>query len=181
MTDGRAVDPPRGRSPAGEAARATPRAVACAPEQGSERPGVGAGSRPRTRLGCRRIDLQATGSVRSADRVSAAVAPGERLEPSTKPLDVGAAAGEELAAEADVETGPAHDVGHESVARDEVAARQSNCKGAHVEPVACAAPALGEVTLEHRLEAPLAVTLDGATLVREREAAGELTQQREQR
>jgi hypothetical protein len=117
--------------------------------------------------------------VDDLDVVSVALGKGVKL--LAKPLDIRAAAREELAAETQVETGPADHVGHESVTADEAAAGQSGSERANVEPVACAAPALGEVTLEDRLEAPLAVTLDGATLVREREAAGELTQQREQR
>jgi hypothetical protein len=50
------------------------------------------------------------------------------LEPAAEPLDVGAPAGEELAAEAHVETGPAHDVGHESVAGNKAATGQSGCE-----------------------------------------------------
>ena len=105
----------------------------------------------------------------------------ETLEPSAKPLDVRAATGEELATEAHVKTGPADDVGHEGVAGDEAAAGQSNCEGADVETVARAGPSLGEVAFEDRFETPLAVALDGAGLVHERQAGGELAKQREQR
>src|SRR6266511_6332274 len=94
----------------------------------------------------------------------------EPFEPSAEALDVRAAAREELAAEAHIETGPTDDVGHEGVAGDEPAAGQSNCERTDVEPVALAAPARGEVASEDRLQTPLAVALDGATLVRERES-----------
>jgi Glycosyl hydrolase family 65, N-terminal domain len=106
---------------------------------------------------------------------------GEVLESAAKPVDVGAAPGEELAAEAQVETRPADDVGHERVAGDEAAARQSNRERTEVEPVARAAPPLGEVTVEDRLETPLAVALEGTALVREHQTCGELAEQREQR
>jgi GNAT superfamily N-acetyltransferase len=46
----------------------------------------------------------------------------ETLEPSAEPLDVRAAAGEELGAVAHIETGPPDDVGHVGVAGDETAA-----------------------------------------------------------
>jgi len=96
-------------------------------------------------------------------------------------LDVGAAAGEELTGEAQMETAAAHDVGLESVAGNEPAAGQSSCEGTDVEPIALRSPALGEVAFEDHLEAPLAVALDGAGLLRESEATGELAEQREQR
>src|SRR5215211_4203090 len=53
--------------------------------------------------------------------------------------------------------------------------------GTDVEPIALRSPALGEVAFEDHLEAPLAVALDGAGLLRESEATGELAEQREQR
>ena len=106
---------------------------------------------------------------------------GETLEPSTKTLDVSVAAGEELAAEADVETGPAHDVGHEGVAGDETAARQSDCEGTDVETVARTTRSLKKVALEDCPETSLTRARDPVALVGEPEAARELAQQLEQR
>jgi hypothetical protein len=103
-----------------------------------------------------------------------ALLPGETLEPSTKTLDIRAAAGEPLAAEADVETGPAHDVGHEGVAGRETAARQSNCEGADVETVARPTRSFREVAFEDRLEPPLAIARDRVAIVGEPQAGGEL-------
>jgi hypothetical protein len=91
------------------------------------------------------------------------------------------AAGEELAAEADVETGPAHDVGHEGIAGDETAARQSDCEGTDVETVARTTRSFREVALEDCPETSLARARDGVALVRKPEAAGELAQQLGQR
>jgi len=98
-----------------------------------------------------------------------------------KPLDVRPAAGEELAAEAHVQTGSADDVGHEGIAGDEAAAGQCNREGADVETVAGAGLSLGEVAFEDCLETPLAVALDGAALAWKRQTARELAQEREQR
>ena len=92
------------------------------------------------------------------------------LETLAKPLNVRAAAGEELAPKAHVQTRPAHDVGHERVAGDEAAARESGRKSTDVESVARAASSLGEIALEDRLEAPLAVAHDGAAIVGKPEA-----------
>jgi hypothetical protein len=95
---------------------------------------------------------------------------GETLEPVAKPLDVRAAAAEELAAKAHVKAGPAHDIGHESVAGDEAAAWERSRKRTDVETIARAASSLGKVAFEHRLETPLAVAHDGAAGVGKPEA-----------
>jgi hypothetical protein len=105
----------------------------------------------------------------------------ETLEPSAKPLDVRTAAREELAPEAQVESSSAEDVSHEGIACNEAAAGQSEREGADVEPVAPAGAPLGKVAFEHCLEPLLAVALDCAALAWERRAAGELSQQPEQR
>jgi hypothetical protein len=68
----------------------------------------------------RAVDLQARAARSSSLRG------GETFEPSAKPLHVRAAAGEKLAAEAQVETSSADDVGHEGVARDETAVGKSS-------------------------------------------------------
>jgi hypothetical protein len=81
---------------------------------------------------------------------------GEALEPPAKPFDVRAATGEELATEAHVETGSAHDVGHEGIARDKSAAGQSNCERTDVEADARLAPSRREVALDDPFETPLA-------------------------
>src|SRR6266540_4811850 len=105
----------------------------------------------------------------------------EPFEPSAEALDVRAAAREELAAEAHVETGPADDVGHEGVAGDEPAAGQSKGEGTDVEPVAWAALSLGEVAFEDGLEPSLGMAFEGAALAREPQTGGQLAQQLEQR
>jgi hypothetical protein len=143
---------------------------------------VGALSVPHTRLICRVNHEAPSEAVRHRDHGFCPFAGltrslGEPLEPSAKPFNVHASAGEELAAEAHVETGPADDVGHKGVAGDKAAAGQSDRERTNVEAVARAAPSRGEVAFEDRLEAQLAVALDCATLV---EAAREFAQQREQ-
>jgi hypothetical protein len=105
----------------------------------------------------------------------------QALEKPLEPLDVPSAAGEELTPEAHVETGSADDIGHEGIAGDEAAARQSDRESAEIEPVARARPALWEVALESSSETPLAVTLHGPEVVRQCQTGGELTQEREQR
>jgi hypothetical protein len=105
----------------------------------------------------------------------------EPFEPPAEPLDVRAAAREELAAEAHVETGPADDVGHKGVAGDEPAAGQSKGEGTDVEPVARAAPSLGEVAFEDCLESSLTMAFDSPALARERQTGGQLAQELEQR
>jgi hypothetical protein len=95
----------------------------------------------------------------------------QALEPPAESLDVCSATSEELAAEAHVEAGPADDVGHEGVAGDETASRQGNGEGTEVETVARAGPSLGEVAFENCVETPLAVALDRAAFVRERQTA----------
>jgi hypothetical protein len=140
---------------------------------------------PHTRLICRVNHEAPSEAVRHRDHGFCPFAGltrslGEPLEPSAKPFNVHASAGEELAAEAHVETGPADDVGHKGVAGDKAAAGQSDRERTNVEAVARAAPSRGEVAFEDRLEAQLAVALDCATLVREHEAAREFAQQREQ-
>jgi hypothetical protein len=86
-----------------------------------------------------------------------------------------------VSATGDVETGPADDVGHEGIAGHEATTGKSNWEGAEVETVTLAGPSLGEVAFEDCFETPLAEALDGAVLVRKRQAARELAQQREQR
>jgi hypothetical protein len=105
----------------------------------------------------------------------------QALEPPIEPLDFRPTAGEELTAEAHVETGSADDIGHEGIAGDEAATRQSDREGADVEPVARVRPALWEVAFQNGIEATFAVTLHRAELVRELQTGGELTQEREQR
>jgi hypothetical protein len=83
--------------------------------------------------------------------------------------------------EAHVETGSADDVSHEGVAGDEATAGQSDCEGADIEPIARVRPSLREVAFENCSEAPLAVTLQRAEVVRERQTGGELAQELEQR
>ena len=116
-----------------------------------------------------------------ASTSSTALAPRQTLEPLAQPLDVRAAAGEELAAVAHVKTRPADDVRHEGVARHEAAAGQGGCEGADVETVAGTPPSLREVALEDSLETSLAVKFEGAALAWKRHAAGELAQKLEQR
>src|SRR6266508_3944020 len=115
-----------------------------------------------------------------ADRLGSTVAQvadlREPFEPSAEALDVRAAAREELAAEAHVETGPADDVGHEGVAGDEPAAGQSKGEGTDVEPVAWAALSLGEVAFEDGLEPSLGMAFEGAALAREPQTGGQLAQ-----
>jgi hypothetical protein len=98
---------------------------------------------------------------------------GKALEPTAKSLNVRAATGVELAAEADVETSSPDDVGHEGVARDEAAAGQSDREGTHVETITRAAPSLREIAFEDSVEMPFAVTLDRTALTRQCHAGGE--------
>jgi hypothetical protein len=80
-----------------------------------------------------------------------------------------------------VEAGSADDLGHEGVAGDDMAARESDCEGTEVETVARAGASLGEVAFEDCLETPLAVALEGAGLAREGQPGGELAQELDQR
>jgi hypothetical protein len=103
------------------------------------------------------------------------------LDPHAQPLDIRAAAREELATEAHIEMGSTDDVGHECVAGHEPAAWQCDREGTNVHAVASAGPSLGEVASQRRLETLLAFTLDGAALARERGTGRELAQELEQR
>lgn len=105
----------------------------------------------------------------------------ETFDPRAKPLHVRPAAREELAAETQIETCPMDDVGHEGVAGHEAAAREGGCERTDVHVVARPGLSLGEVAPESRLETLLALTLDGAALVREGRATGELAQQLDER
>jgi hypothetical protein len=70
------------------------------------------------------------------------------LEPLPQPVDVGAAAGVELAAEANVQAAPADDVGHERVAGREPAAGERKRERPHVHAIARPSVPFGKVALQ---------------------------------
>src|SRR5215211_4750989 len=93
--------------------------------------------------------------------------PVERLQARSEPLDVGAAAREQLAAEARVEPRAAHDVGHERVAGDQPTAREREAERAQVDRVTRPRRPERELARGRGGQPALALALERPGLVRE--------------